>query len=69
MFEIDNKVVGFILGKIINSTYCEVIGFYVLPEYQNKGIGKKLLDYIKSYYKLKKCTKLSLWILNNAKNN
>jgi ribosomal protein S18 acetylase RimI-like enzyme len=67
----DNGVNGFVSGIILeNSKYdCEIIGLYIKPEYQRKGIGKKLVKEIIKYFKSKNKKNLIIWTLNNAKNN
>jgi GNAT superfamily N-acetyltransferase len=45
------------------------LGFYILPDFQNKGIGKKLFTEMANYFKENKCKKLIIWTLKNAQNN
>lgn len=45
VYEINNSIIGFI-G--INKNYIE--GIFIKEEYQNKGVGSKLLNYIKNLY-------------------
>ena len=37
--------------------------FYVSPEYRSKGIGQKLLDEMKKYFKSQNCTDIRLLVL------
>lgn len=63
-------ITGFISGKEINNTCdCETIGLYVLPDYQNTGIGKTLLDTMKKYFQNRGCKSMVIWTLKNARNN
>lgn len=47
--EVGDKIVGFVLGRVVGSptelrsvAWIELIG--ILPEYQHKGIGKKMVE-------------------------
>lgn len=43
--EIDNRIIGFILGDAFDTTrLSELTYFVVRPEYRNYGIGKRLMD-------------------------
>lgn len=68
VFEVDGKVTGFISGRAVHESF-EVIGFYVYPDYQGNGIGKKLLEQIKQYAKSQSCTEIIIKTLKGAKNN
>ena len=50
VYEIDNKVVGFIRyglnRKNYDNTYAEVYALYIDSFYQRKGIGKELINYV-----------------------
>jgi len=70
VYESDNSVHGFISGKINSGHYdCEVIGLYIDPEHQGRGIGSELLDKMKSFYRNKNCRNMIIHTLLNAKNN
>ena len=67
----NEKAAGFISGKLlINSPYnCEIVGLYVLPEFQNMGTGEKLLGHAMKFYSQLNCRKMIIWTLKGAKNN
>ena len=70
VYEEDDKIKGFISGKKSDGKYdCETVGLYIIPEYQNQGTGKSLLDEMKNYFKSKSCKTMIIWTLLNAKNN
>lgn len=62
---------GFISGKFIDDDkhQCEIVGFYVLPKFQQKGIGSILLKQMKKIFSEQNCRKMILWTLKGAKNN
>src|SRR3954467_15432225 len=41
--EVDNRVVGFLVTRIIAEGECEVLNLAVAPEYRRRGIGRSLL--------------------------
>ena len=66
----DGIVKGFISGKdCSNSHDCEVVGLYIHPDYQQKGIGSILLQEMKQYFKERDRKRLLIWTLKNAYNN
>ena len=70
VYEKDKKVIGFISGIIVKKEYdSEVIGLYIDPEFQGKGIGSKLLKKIKKYFSSNNCSSMIIWTLEGAKNN
>jgi N-acetylglutamate synthase-like GNAT family acetyltransferase len=69
VFEENEVIKGVVSGKIHDNNSCEIIQLYVGIEYQGKNIGKKLLEYMKLYFKNKNCNKMIIWTLKNARNN
>jgi len=70
LYEDHAQIRGFISGKRQEGTYdCQVIGFYILPEYQGKGIGTALLSHMKHHFKAQGCKAMIIWTLLHAKNN
>lgn len=66
----ENKVNGFISGVISNEKYdCQIIGLYLLPEKQRKGVGKELVNKMITYFKEKRKKNVIIWTINGAKNN
>lgn len=69
--ECDNTIIGFILGEIYspwcsNDKYATDYALYVDPQYRNKRIGIKLLDYFLQQCSIKKVKKvLTGMALNN----
>ena len=62
----ENVLIAFLSLKI-NECDIKIKDIVVLPEYQNKGIGKELLDFVKLYAKENKKTKIKLgFIYNNT---
>ena len=65
--EVGNKIVGFVLGRIVGSptelrdvAWIELIGIH--PEYQRKGIGKKMIEAWKERCRKKGIRKLHIMI-------
>lgn len=58
------------MGRIIGDggCFCQVVDICVLPDYQGKGIGKKIMEMIKSYidHKLPESCYVSLLADGNA---
>lgn len=71
IFVYDEKgVMGFISGKEHEGKYdCEIVGLYVDPENQGKGVGKQLFQKIKEEFIAKGKSRLLVWTLDNADNN
>ncbi len=70
VYEQNNKIAGFISGKLRLSEYdSEIIEFYVDPDCQNKGIGSKLFNKMVSYFKKNNRKKLIVWTLSTTKFN
>jgi len=64
----DGKEAGFMtIGRCRDddrdSTYGEIWGIYLLPEYWNKGIGSYLIDWGINELKSKGYKKVTLWVL------
>ncbi|MCP4355884.1 MAG: GNAT family N-acetyltransferase [Proteobacteria bacterium] len=67
----DDKILGFVVGRKSSDhdlNYdAELGGFYLLPEYQNQGIGKKLfLRFVKEIVK-RNMSSMFLWCLKGNK--
>lgn len=43
-YYLDNKIVGYILIRKLDNNTCLLDGLFVLEEYRNQGIAKKLLN-------------------------
>jgi GNAT superfamily N-acetyltransferase len=70
IFEENNIIKGFVNGKTTSDKYdCEIIGLYVMLEYQGKNIGTKLLDHMKLYYRDRGCKNMIIWTIKNLRNN
>lgn len=70
VYEDHGQIQGFISGKLQDGPYdCEIVGFYILPEYQHKGIGRLLLNQMKSHFRNNGCRTMIIWTLLHAKNN
>ena len=67
--EINNEIVGFcrycyeVISNNGEGYDCELMALYVKPELKGKGIGKKLLNYVKDDMKKHGKTKMILWCL------
>lgn len=64
-------LLGFVSGREgeADSHRCEIVGFYVLPRYQKKGVGRKLFQHMRHHFSERGYTEMSLWTLKGAKNN
>jgi N-acetylglutamate synthase-like GNAT family acetyltransferase len=69
VYEEDNIVKGFVSGENEKKNNCEIGALYVGPEYQGQGIGTKLLEYMKKYYKNVGYKKLIIWTIKGLQNN
>ncbi|WP_319562990.1 GNAT family N-acetyltransferase [Marispirochaeta sp.] len=71
VYEENEIIKGFISGKFMDDDkhQCETVGFYVLPKYQQKGIGRILFKQMKKMFFERNCRKMILWTLKGAKNN
>jgi len=69
VYEIDKQIVGFISGRKIDISSFEVIGFYVLPAHQGKGLGQTLFNKIREHSKSINCSLIRLKTLHGARNN
>lgn len=68
--EEDGMVEGFISGKLQDGDYdCQVVGLYVHPRSQGKGMGSLLVDRMKSHFREHDCSRMVAWTLHGAKNN
>lgn len=69
---INNKIIGFVsYGKnrdIAKDNLGEVYAIYILEEFHEKGIGKKLISYAKNDLKEKGYTSLVIWTLEENPN-
>lgn len=70
VFEKNKSVLGFVSGKIQDGKYdSEVIGLYILPEEQGRGIGSILLGEMIKLFKSENCNTMIIWTLLGAENN
>ena len=70
VFEENSSIKGFISGNDYNQNdLCEIGRLYVDPEFQNQGIGKKLLEYMKKYYKKNGYKNMVIWTVKGLPNN
>ena len=69
MYEENNLIKGFVSGKKNEKYDCEIVSIYVDPQYQNQGIGKKLLEHEKMYFKNTGCKKMIIWTIKGFQNN
>ena len=69
VYEENNLVKGFVSGKKNEKYDCEIVSIYVDPQYQNQGIGKKLLEHEKNYFKNTGCKKMIIWTIKGFQNN
>ena len=66
----NNTIKGFISGNEYDqNNYCEIGRLYVDPEFQKQGIGTKLLEYMKDYYKKNGYKKMIIWTIKGLPNN
>ncbi|HHT18301.1 MAG: GNAT family N-acetyltransferase [Euryarchaeota archaeon] len=71
IFVYDEKgVKGFISGKELKGKCdCEVVGLYVDPENQGKGMGKLLFKKMEEEFLKRGKSRLIVWTLHKASNN
>lgn len=70
VFESGSTVAGFISGKVSDSAYTsQVVGLYIHPDYQNRGIGSKLLEKMISFFREKNCRTMNIQTLEGVRNN
>ncbi len=66
----NNGIDGLISGKYgIGTDDCEIVGLYVSPQQQGKGIGERLFRRMEEEFKRNRKKQIVLWTLDNAKNN
>ena len=70
--EIKSEIVGFCryidnnnCSPEIRNADCELIAIYVKPKFKYKGIGTKLVDYVKEEFRKKDKTKMVIWCLKD----
>lgn len=67
--DINNEIVGFcrycyeVISKDGEGYDCEIMALYVKPDLKGKGIGKALINYVKTDMKQHGKTKMILWCL------
>ena len=62
-YDADNTTVGFI-SYFKKDSKCEITTLYLLPQYQNLGIGTKLMNAaLIDAFQCNSCSSLSLWVL------
>ena len=70
VYEENNIIKGFVSQKKDSGKYdCEIGSIYVDPLYQNKGIGKKLLQYMKTHFKSIGYKSMIIWTIKGFQNN
>lgn len=70
VYEEDGAVRGFISGKNPAEGYdCETVGFYILPEFQGRGVGTEMLRRMMEHFKEQGCRSMIVWTLLGAENN
>jgi GNAT superfamily N-acetyltransferase len=70
VYEENNCVKGFISGrKLVEKYDCEIEGLYVDPQFQQNGIGSKLLSFMKEFYANQGCKNMIIWTINGLKND
>ena len=70
VFEENNSIKGFISGNDYNkNNWCEIGRLYVDPEFQNQGIGKKLLEYMEKHYGKTGYKDMVIWTIKGLPNN
>lgn len=71
VYEDESGILGFVSGKnLTEGQYdCEVVGLYVRPECQGRGIGGLLLEKMKQFFVADNCGSMIIWTLLGASNN
>lgn len=70
VYEEDGAVRGFISGKKPADKHdCETAGFYILPEFQGRGIGTAMLRKMMGHFRVQGCRDMLIWTLLDARNN
>ena len=76
VYEENNTIAGFVSGHKNTGKYdceekydCEIKGLYVRVEYQGKGTGTKLLEFMKAQFKDAGCKNMIIWTIRNLENN
>lgn len=60
--QLNGKDIGFYNEKTLEDGSYEIGNICIIPEYQGKGIGTKILEYIKEFAKENDCTDLYLTV-------
>ena len=70
VYEENNIIKGFVSQKKYSGKYdCEIGSIYVDPLYQNHGIGKKLLQHMKTYFRGIGYKNMIIWTIKGFQNN
>ena len=67
VYEDSSRIVGFISGKKVDNNNAEIIGFYIRPEFQKMGIGKKLFVHAVDFYRNMNVVKINIRTLKGAR--
>jgi ribosomal-protein-alanine N-acetyltransferase len=59
--KMNDQIVGYVIG-VIEKNIGTIVSIAVKKDYRRKGIGKKLLDYIIEYFKLKNISIINLQV-------
>lgn len=54
VLELNMKIIGVLVLQKLNETSLEIMNIAIIQEYQNKGFGKKLIEYVINQSKNKK---------------
>lgn len=60
---LDNETVAGGIGILAEDDHCKVKKLFVTPEYQNLGVGKKLMDFVEEYTKSMSKSKVKLGMI------
>jgi len=58
--EDDNNTIGYLVGEYNNNNNFHILSFGVHPSFRNKGIGRKLIDFLVNKIKNQKYTEITL---------